>query len=114
MEIAKGNHILHTLHRGRVHRLDAPLGRQPLLCAVIVLHLDASSLGRYNAGSDGYIELPTRYRLDPDVVTLKRNGHEINFKVRLKSIKVCQTFMETNSHEKKTIRSYKTRICTIN
>lgn len=70
MQVAERDHVLDALHGGGVHRLDAPLRRQPLLCAVIVLHLDASSLGRYNPGPDGYIELPTRYRLDPDVVTL--------------------------------------------
>lgn len=72
MQVAERNHILDALHGRAVHRLDAPLRRQPLLRAVIVLHLDASSLGRDDPRSDRYIELPTRYRLDPDVVTLWR------------------------------------------
>ena len=39
VQVPEADHVLHPLHRGRVHRLDPPLGGEPQLLPVIVHHL---------------------------------------------------------------------------
>lgn len=70
MQVAQRNHVFDALHRGAVHRLDAPLRCQPLFRAIVVFHLDAPPLGRDDTRPNRYIELPARDGLYPDVVTL--------------------------------------------
>lgn len=70
MQVAKADHVLDALHRGRVHRLDAAFRREPQFVPIVVADLDAATLGRDDPGSDGHIEFASGHGLDPYVVTL--------------------------------------------
>ena len=71
MEVSEADHVLDALHRGRVHRLDPPLGREPHLVSVVVDHLDLPPFGGYDPGPDGHVEFAAGYRLHPYVVALR-------------------------------------------
>lgn len=72
MQVSEADHVLDALDGGRVHCLDATLGRQPELVAVIVNNLYLSSVRRDDPGADGHVKLLPGGGLDPDVVALKQ------------------------------------------
>ena len=51
MQVPQADHVLHPVLRGRVHRPDPPLRRQPLLFPVIVHHLPWKSQSRWCTGT---------------------------------------------------------------
>jgi len=70
VQITQGYHVLHSLDGGRVHGLDAALRGQPHLVAIVIAHLDATTLRGDDTCSNGHIEFSPRGGLYPDVVTL--------------------------------------------
>lgn len=72
VQVPEPDHVLDAVYRRGVHGLDAALGRQPVLAAIVVSDRYAPPLRRYHLGADGHIELVAGRRLDPYVITLKR------------------------------------------
>lgn len=77
IQITETDHVLHSPDGSRVHGLDPPLRRQPLLLSIIIDDLDSVSLG---PGDDprpqGHIKLPLGHWLYPDVITLHTTNNK--------------------------------------
>lgn len=80
MEVSQRDHVLHAFNRGRVHGLDTPLWREPLILAIIVFDLYLAPFYAYDSCSDGNVELAAPSWLNPNVITLEK------VKKRLKKI----------------------------
>lgn len=83
MQIAEPDHVLDAMYRGGVHGLDAALGQQPVLAAIVIADSYAPPFCRYHLGADGHVELVAGRRLDPYIITLKQ--------MQLKSSRACDS-----------------------
>ena len=73
VEVAKAYHVLHSSDGGRVHGLDPPLWRQPLLLAIVINDLYPAPFGpRDHSGPESNVKLTPGHRLYPDVISLQK------------------------------------------
>ena len=71
IEVTEADHVLDATNGGRVHGLDPPLLRQPLLLTVIINHLDLLPLELGNdPGSESNIKFSFGHRLNPNMLSL--------------------------------------------